>query len=121
MWRLKPSVLRAALWAARAAWRARRQLRGGVAHPTLPPCPPLPATAAPGVVGVLRRMERTCLERSLVLQAWLAAHGDYRDIVIGVPETGFGVDPAHAWVDGTEPASDAKYLELHRLPARRGQ
>jgi Transglutaminase-like superfamily len=67
----------------------------------LPPPPPLPAVATRGVEGVLRRASATCLERSLVRQRWLAAHGRRVDVVIGVtaPARGFA---AHAWLDGDE-------------------
>jgi hypothetical protein len=102
-----------------AARRARQQLRSGVACPVLPPCPELPASAGLGVLGVVTRLKPTCLERSFVLQAWMAAHGDARDIVIGVPDTEFGREPAHAWVDGTDAESAGRYLELHRIPATR--
>ena len=59
----------------------------------------------------LKRWPSTCLEQAFVLQRWLAAHGDVRDVVIGVTPPGqvFG---AHAWVDGE--ADD--YLEsVHEL------
>jgi len=52
------------------------------------------------VLAVLKRLDPSCLERSLVLQRWLAAHGDYREIVIGV--TGADAFRAHAWLDGEE-------------------
>lgn len=65
---------------------------------------------------MLRRAPATCLERALVLQAWLAAHGDRRDVVIGVaaPASGFA---AHAWVDRERDPSSAGFDELTRLPA----
>ena len=65
---------------------------------------------------VLRRLAPTCLERALVEQAWMAALGTPRDVVIGVLPGGMKEAPAHAWVDGTDPKSAAEYLELHRLP-----
>jgi hypothetical protein len=67
-------------------------------------------------MGALSRLKPTCLERALVLQTWLAAHGTLRDVVIGVPPTGMKSGPAHAWVDGTDRVSPLNYLELHRLP-----
>jgi Transglutaminase-like superfamily len=113
--RLHPVTLRAAWWTARSLRRARRELRRRrftdvrVADP-----PPLPAAAARGVNAVLRRASPTCLERALVLQRWLAAHGAVRDVVIGVkaPSDGFA---AHAWLDGEEHGRE--YTELTRLPA----
>ena len=67
-------------------------------------------------MGALNRLKPTCLERALVLQAWLAAHGAPRDVIIGIPPTGIRSGPAHAWVDGTDQVSPLGYLELHRLP-----
>ena len=66
--------------------------------------------------GVLRRSPATCLESALVLQAWLAAQGDPRDVVIGVasPASGFA---AHAWVDGEPDRVSRGFDELTRLPA----
>jgi Transglutaminase-like superfamily len=87
------------VWAARAVRRARRQLRttapSSVALPRLPQLPP---SAERGVRAVLRRQPHTCLERALVLQRWRAAHGDPRDVLIGVrgPATSFS---AHAWLE----------------------
>jgi hypothetical protein len=48
----------------------------------------------------------------LVLQRWLAAHGDQRDVIIGVlaPAEGFG---AHAWLEGETPSSP--FQELTRV------
>lgn len=120
MWRLKPTVLRAALWAFLAARQARRDLRSGISRPTVRPCPKLPRSASSGVFGMMARLDPTCLERSLVIQAWLSAHGDHRDIVIGLPKENFGEVPAHAWVDGTDRISPVEYLELHRLPPLQG-
>jgi hypothetical protein len=68
------------------------------------------------VVFGLRRVSPTCLERALVVQQWLAAHGDIRDVVIGV-QTGSGGLDAHAWIDGHEPMAELAYNELHRIPA----
>ena len=52
-------------------------------------------------MGALARLKPTCLERALVLEAWLAAEGTLRDVVIGVLPDGMKSAPAHAWVDGT--------------------
>jgi hypothetical protein len=48
-----------------------------------------------------------------VLQAWHAARGVHRDVVIGVtaPAKGF---TAHAWLDGDADGADA-FQEIHRL------
>ena len=62
----------------------------------------------------LRRASPTCLERALIIQSWLAAHGTPRDVVIGV-RRGFEGYGAHAWVDGSEPDSVVEFAELHRI------
>ena len=56
----------------------------------------------------------TCLERALVRQRWLAAHGDHRAIAIGVtaPSREFA---AHAWLVGEEDPVASAFLELTRL------
>jgi hypothetical protein len=113
--RLDPDALRAAWWANGALTRARRALaRRELDEITLAPPPRLPASAERGVNALLRRRSATCLERSLVLQRWHAAHGDRRDVVIGVDGaiTGFR---AHAWLDGEELPPQARFDELGRV------
>ena len=82
----------------------------------LPPAPALPAPAGRGLAVVLRRTGRTCLERAVVRQRWLAAQGAPRDLVIGVNATRPFV--AHAWLDGDPATESAGYEELSRHPAR---
>ena len=95
------------------AWRAvRHDLRQRPLDDVRAPAPrALPASAGRGVLAVLRRLEPPCLERSLVLQRWLAAQGDARPVVIGVrsPAAAFS---AHAWLEG-ESAPD--YHEITRI------
>lgn len=118
MWRVRPDVLIAALWASFAARLVRKRLRrhGIAAH--VPRPPHLGATAGKGVSAALSRLHPTCLERALVLQAWFVRQGQPRDVVIGIPRSGMRTGPAHAWVDGTDRSSVSQYLELHRLPPR---
>lgn len=122
MWRLRPSVLRAAWWAWRSVRHVRRELpREGIrARVSAPPA--LPASAGVGVAGVLRRLSPTCLERALVAQRWLAEHDCFRDVVIGGHiDGGPGEDRqflGHAWIEGSEPDSAERYTELLRIPAR---
>jgi len=116
MWRFRPIVLIGALWATLAARRVRRELRSKGIQARAPRPPRLGRRAGLGVTGALSRLSPTCLERALVLQAWLASQGIMRDVVIGVPPEGMKLQPAHAWVDGTDTVSPAHYLELHRLP-----
>jgi hypothetical protein len=104
--------LRGAWWALRAVWRVRRDLRRSsidvvrVARPS-----GLPRTAGRGVHAVIRRLEPSCLERALVLQAWLDAGGDARDVIIGVTPRAPGFQ-AHAWLDGE---SARGFAELRRV------
>jgi hypothetical protein len=116
-WRLHPSVLRAAWWALTSLRTVRRQLADGVAHAAVPAPPPPPLAAGAGVDGVLTRARATCLEAALVRQRWLAAQGMVLDVVIGLPASGFGAKPAHAWVDGLDPVASAEHTELYRLVA----
>jgi hypothetical protein len=110
-------TLRAALWGLRSARRARRRLdrEGLEAIVTLPPVPPLPDQARRGVQAVLRRRGDTCLVQSMVMQAWDAAHGRPRDLIIGVkaPSRGF---EAHAWLEG-DPDPEEAFQVLLRRPA----
>jgi hypothetical protein len=110
------SVAAAAAWAAVAVRLARRRLRRYGTQAKVPRPPFATPRASRGVTAVLRRYSPTCLERALVEQAWLAAIGCPRDVVIGIPPTGIHDGPAHAWVDGADMVSPAQYLELHRLP-----
>ena len=105
---------RAAVWAWRSLRDARRRLKVERIDAIRLAAPPaLPPHAARGVTAVLRRTPNTCLERSLVLQRWLAAQGEPRDIVVGVagPAARF---KAHAWLDG-EPGADTGFDELTRV------
>jgi Transglutaminase-like superfamily len=105
--RFHPANLRAAWWAFRTASRTRRLLaeRGLDAAVAPPPPPALPVQAGRGVRAVLRRGRESCLVNSIVLQAWEAAHGCSRDLVIGI--TGPDGFRAHAWLEGEAVANDA--------------
>ena len=122
MWRLRPTVLLGALWATVAAYLVRRRLKRSGVRARVPRPPRLGAKAGHGVMGALSRLKPTCLERALVLQAWLAAQGNPLDVVIGVPREGMKSGPAHAWVDGTDATAVANHVELYRLePPEVGQ
>ena len=112
-------ALRAALWAQLALLRARRGLRHGGLERAVVNRPPegLPPSAGRGVYALLRRRPHTCLERALVLQAWESAHGNDRDVVIGVDPRGPEFT-AHAWLAGELDGDDARFWELMRLPAQ---
>ena len=107
----------AARWAVGAAWQVRRQVRGGRVDEVTVPAPPASCPRGRRSAGVaLRLFARNCLVRSLVRQAWLAAAGDERDVVIGVRRSpDFG---AHAWIDGDRLRPEDAFEELVRLPSR---
>src|SRR6266576_3187187 len=110
MRRYSVANLRAAVWAWTAARRTDRRLRkhGLDSALPLPPPPALPREAERGVRAALRRTEDTCLVESIVLQRWFAAHGEPRDLIVGVsdPTDEFR---AHAWLDGDEPHADGPF------------
>jgi hypothetical protein len=56
----------------------------------------------------------TCLERALLLQAWMGGYAEPPDVVIGIRNGSDGVQ-AHAWVDERDPWFDPSYTELTRL------
>jgi hypothetical protein len=115
MWRLRPSVIVGAAWALVATRSVRRGLRtAGLAIAPLK-APRLWGDAESGVQGVLHRLSPTCLEGALVKQAWMAAHGRFVDVVIGVPRAGFAASTAHAWLDGAPSAHVADYVEVQRI------
>ncbi|HVF31390.1 MAG TPA: lasso peptide biosynthesis B2 protein [Acidimicrobiales bacterium] len=112
--RLTVVNLRAAAWAWRAAAAVRR---AGDLEPTTPAVPSLPDGAREAAVAVLRRTGTTCLVEATVLQAWDAAHGRPRDLVIGVRKDHEGFE-AHAWLDGDDDAEQHRFEELLRRPPR---
>nr|WP_281372907.1 lasso peptide biosynthesis protein [Kineococcus aurantiacus] len=81
------------------------------------PPPDLPAAGLGAVEAVLRRRGATCLQRCLVVQAWLLAHGQPREVVVAASVAdGFA---AHAWLDGHDEDESSTYRELTRVPALR--
>ena len=116
--RRRPTVseLRAALWALRAIRRTRRQLRRtGYEALNLPGVPSLPDDSTRGVHAILRRLSPTCLERAVVLQRWRAAHGDPREVVVGVSGTQ-ETFRAHAWLEDESPTAEiGAFREIVRL------
>lgn len=113
----RPS-LRAAWWAMLALRKTRRALRRDRVTDIVVGSPPvLPDRAVRGVRAALRRSDPTCLERALVLQAWETAHGEQRDVIIGVRGSGDAM-AAHAWLEGERNGDLGAYEELMRVPAR---
>lgn len=105
-------------WARRSLAGVRRSLRlAPLQDVAVDPPPALPGRAFRGVRFVLRRQPSTCLQRALVLQAWHAAQGSPREVVIGVSGS-TGSFAAHAWLDGDPGDPGRGFDELFRLPAR---
>jgi len=102
--------VRAARWAVRCIVRSEPE--------RFPHVPAVSPEDRPGVSLAIRLMRPNCLVRAQVLQAWYLAHGEARDLVIGVtaPSKGFR---AHAWLDGDPPCHSEGFEELTRQPARR--
>jgi hypothetical protein len=105
-------TLRAAAWALRALRRLRRELsRDGLDVRVLAP-PRLDPRGIRGVESALRFRGATCLERSLIVQRWLVAHGNRHEVAVGVAGGADAVD-AHAWIlgyDGDEPTEGYSVL-----------
>ncbi len=115
--RFTVSNLRAAVWTLRALRAARKDLRGGRWESVeLPRVPSVPPSSLRAVESVLRRSGAMCLPSAILRQAWFAAHGSQRDLVVGVtaPSRGF---EAHAWLDGDPPCHTEPFEELLRRPA----
>ncbi len=106
------TVVRSARWAYATLPSVRRQLATGGTTALISE-PPVTRGPAGGVTSVLRACRATCLERSLILQAWYRAQGIDRDVVIGA-RAADGVK-AHAWLDGEQ---GGPFVELTRVPAR---
>jgi Transglutaminase-like superfamily len=62
---------------------------------------------------IARLGRASCLERSLLRQAWLRERGARRDVVIGVRRENEFM--AHAWLDGDRDGFE--YTEMLRIPA----
>lgn len=104
---------RAARWALSAQRTARMELRrNGTSYRPIDDVPER-ARGRGAVEFMLRLRRASCLERSVVLQAWDAAMGWDRDVVIGVAKSGNAVT-AHAWLAG-EDANNAGFTEITRI------
>lgn len=116
-----PGAWRGVVWAGRAVRQARRELRERSLDELSVELPTgLPPTADAGIHAVLRRLPSTCLERAVVLQRWLAAQGDPREIVIGVMRHD-GQFKAHAWVAGEADELAPGFQELLRVAPQRAR
>jgi hypothetical protein len=113
--RRRPGLtVKTALWALRAVTEIRRALRTRRFEPGIVAAPPHAPLEAEVVVNAVARVTRsTCLTRSIMRQHWFAAHGDDRDLLIGIDRSG-PVFRAHAWIEGDPPSHAAGYAEILR-------
>ena len=98
--------------------RLRREISelGLEAQVTAPP--ELASEGLRGVEAALRRLHATCLERSLILQRWLIAHGASHEVLIGVNGGADRIE-AHAWLDRYDSAAQGDgFRILARVPAQ---
>ena len=106
---------RAAWWTLSAIRQARRRLRDrGLAGFALTPPPASLQAGERGMWLVLGRLRPSCLERALVLQAWLAAHGRTHDVVVGIRKADQDFS-AHAWIDAEESWQRGEFREIARF------
>jgi hypothetical protein len=101
------ATLRAAWWAASQLRPLRKDLRADGLAVEVPPPPRLPQHAVRGVTGFSAVAHATCLERSFLLQRWLAEHDRPHSIAVGVAGPSDSEFRAHAWVVGFDPDPDA--------------
>lgn len=115
---LRPSTCVGCLWALRCLAKLRADLVGEDVRRVRVAAPP--AVAAGGtravIARVLARTGATCLQRSLILQAWDRAHGTHRAVVVGVTAPGPQFR-AHAWIDGDEVHEQQEFAEILRVEA----
>lgn len=113
-------TVRLALWAHREVLRLKRsELSDHGLHATVLPPPPSPdITGRRAMQLALPTRRATCLQRSLVLRAFLDARGVPRAIVIGVKRGSGDTFQAHAWVEGIDDASGEGYAVIRRLESQ---
>ncbi len=102
------------LWALRCVRRTRRQLATTRLDELRLPEPP-PGDREGVVRATLRAVSASCLVEAAVRQAWLAARGDGRDLIIGVTPSKDNFR-AHAWLEGDADGDRAGFTELMRKP-----
>jgi Transglutaminase-like superfamily len=105
-------TVNAGLWAARELRHLRTTLaRDGVRSTVRRPPRRVSRRSGRVVMFAARVGNATCLERSLLRQAWLRGRGTLRDVVIGIRSQ--DEFEAHAWLDGDPDGAD--YVEIHRI------
>lgn len=106
--------LRSFLWSVRQLRDVKRRLRTEGTRARIQVPEDLGPRGWWGVRAGLLLSRPSCLERSLLLQAWLGIHATAPDVVIGVRKRSGKIE-AHAWLDGRDPGFDPSYQELTRL------
>lgn len=114
--RVRPDDARAMWWAHRALRRVREDLkRDGVRTVAAPPPAGLAGESGRYVSMWLRLRHASCLERCVVLQSWLVAHGNPVPVAIGVG-TKDDAFAAHAWLPGFDPPDQGVgFTEITRI------
>jgi hypothetical protein len=111
-------TLRAAWWAVLALRKLRGEISELGLEAQIAGPPELASEGLRGVEAVLRRRHATCLERSLILQRWLIAHGAFHEVLIGVSRGGDQIE-AHAWLDRYDAEAQGEgFRVLTRVAAR---
>jgi hypothetical protein len=108
-------TVRAAAWAALTLRRLRRDLKANGLEAAVPRPPRLADRGIRGVTGFSALARATCLERSFLLQGWLAERGRPYPIAVGVIAPAAGEFKAHAWVQGFDP-DPGLYRILAQVP-----
>jgi len=111
-------TLRAAWWAVLALRRLRGEISDLGLEAQVKGPPELAPEGLRGVEAALRRRHATCLERSLILQRWLIAHGASHEVLIGVNGGAERIE-AHAWLNRYDAEAQGEgFRILTRIAAR---
>ena len=95
--------LRGVRWAAVALRKVRADVRERGLRARVEAPPSIGPGGLKGVVLLTRMARATCLERSLILQAWHLGQGREYEVLVGVEPSESGIE-AHAWLGGWETA-----------------
>lgn len=106
-------------WASRQLAELRRTLGPEGLGAQVAPPPTIARGSLRGARASLDRAHASCLERSFVLQSWIAANGVGLDVIVGVRRADIEEgDLAHAWIDQFDEDCSDRYAEIRRVPAR---
>lgn len=106
-------------WANEQLVRLRGTLGSEGLDAVVEPPPTIARGSLLGARALLEARRATCLERSLVIQAWFAARGVGLDVIVGVKRSlSDPGDTAHAWVDRFDDDCSTTYAEIRRVQPR---